>query len=134
MVYEIKITRDSIVCVGDLFWLQEKHGILRAKPSHTPNESSLWWSNSTKTSRTLIFQEILQQTINKLSLEAKWQGCNDLFCRGGGWLSDKCLNHTLFLFCFPRRQFKMQIPCQSIAFSSKTILGLSKQYGYDTNV
>lgn len=28
MVYEVKITPDSIVCVGDLFWLQEKHVIL----------------------------------------------------------------------------------------------------------
>lgn len=42
--------------------------------------------------KTYFFKEIN----NKSSQEAEWLGCNDLFCRGG--LSEKCLNHTPFLF------------------------------------
>lgn len=97
-----KNTRDSIVCVGDLFWLQEKHVILNHHTDlmHLPCDDQ----TPEKTSRTSIFQEINNKIFYKLN------GWVLTICYvGAGWVVIQMFDPNLLPFCFPRRHFKMQI-------------------------
>lgn len=75
-----------------------------SKPSHTPDASSLWWSNSRKTSRTSIFQEINNKIFYKLN---DW--VLTICFVGAGWVVIQMFEPYPLPFCFPRRHFKMQI-------------------------